>query len=65
MAETVARRLGVSRSELYSKAIAAFLSKQDADAITARLNEVYSEQAAEVDPAHYQAELESLPDERW
>jgi hypothetical protein len=41
-AEAAARRLWVSRSELYAKAIAEFLKQQDGSAITERLNDVYS-----------------------
>jgi metal-responsive CopG/Arc/MetJ family transcriptional regulator len=40
-AEQLAARLGVSRSELYSKALAALIEKHRDDLITARLNEVY------------------------
>lgn len=40
-AEAAARRLRVSRSELYAKAIAEFLKQEDGTAITERLNEVY------------------------
>jgi len=40
-AEQLAARLGVSRSELYSKALAAMVSQHQDDLITARLNEVY------------------------
>jgi hypothetical protein len=47
-AEAAARRLKMSRSELYAKAIADFLKKQDTNAITKRLNESYSRQPAQV-----------------
>ena len=40
-AERLAARLGVSRSELYSKALAAFVDKHRDNSITFRLNEVY------------------------
>jgi hypothetical protein len=33
--------LGISRSELYSKALAALVDKHQDDVITARLNEIY------------------------
>ena len=42
-AETLAKRLGISRSELYSTAIAEFLSKHQSRHVTARLNAVYTE----------------------
>ena len=40
-AEQLAARLGVSRSELYSRALAALVEKHRDDLVTARLNEVY------------------------
>ena len=40
-AEQLAMRLGVSRSELYSKALAALVDKHRDEMITSRLNEVY------------------------
>ncbi len=40
-AEQLAARMGVSRSELYSKAIAALVDKHQDDLITSRLNEIY------------------------
>jgi hypothetical protein len=40
-AEQLASRLGVSRSELYSKALAALVDKHQDDLITSRLNAIY------------------------
>jgi len=40
-AERLASRLRVSRSELYSKALQAFLEEHRDDLITSRLNEIY------------------------
>jgi len=40
-AEQLASRLGVSRSQLYSKALAALVDKHRDDLITSRLNEIY------------------------
>jgi metal-responsive CopG/Arc/MetJ family transcriptional regulator len=59
LAEAAARRLRVSRSELYAKAIAEFLEQQDGNAITERLNEVYSRRPAKLDPGLLQAQLKS------
>jgi metal-responsive CopG/Arc/MetJ family transcriptional regulator len=59
-AEATARRLRVSRSELYAKAIAEFLKQQDGSAITERLNDVYSRRPAKVDSALHRAQLKSI-----
>ena len=40
-AEQLAARLGVTRSELYCKALAAFIEKHRDDLITSRLNQIY------------------------
>jgi predicted transcriptional regulator len=58
-AEATARRLHVSRSELYARAIAAFLKSQRGNAITERLNEVYSRHWARVDSGLHSAQLKS------
>jgi metal-responsive CopG/Arc/MetJ family transcriptional regulator len=49
-AEAAARRLRVSRSELYGKAIAEFVKRLDANEITERLNDVYSTNSARSTP---------------
>lgn len=59
-AEAAARRLRVSRSELYARAIAEFLKIQQASSITERLNGVYSQNPARVDPRFHRAQLKSL-----
>lgn len=64
-AEAAARRLRVSRSELYAKAIAEFLEGQQGTAITERLNEVYSRNPAKVDTGLHRAQLKSLEKDRW
>jgi metal-responsive CopG/Arc/MetJ family transcriptional regulator len=64
-AEAAARRLRVSRSEFYAKAIAEFLNRRDEGAITERLNDVYSQQPAKVDPGLHRAQLESLKKDAW
>ena len=60
LAETTARRLRVSRSQLYATAIAEFLQRQQTDSVTERLNEVYSHRHAKVDPPLLRAQLNSL-----
>lgn len=40
-ADETAKRLGISRSELYATALAEYLARQSAAQITAKLNTVY------------------------
>lgn len=65
LAEAAARRLRVSRSELYAKAIAEFVKRQDGSAITERLNDVYSRHPARVDSGLHRAQLKSLEKDDW
>jgi metal-responsive CopG/Arc/MetJ family transcriptional regulator len=65
MAEAVARKLRVSRSELYANAIAEYLKRQQDDAITQRLNEVYARCASKLDSSLHRAQVKSLEKESW
>jgi metal-responsive CopG/Arc/MetJ family transcriptional regulator len=65
LAEAAARRLRVSRSELYAKAIAEYLKRQHGNGITERLNEVYSRRPAKVDSALHRAQMKSLEKDAW
>jgi len=49
-ADKLARRMGVSRSRLYSVALQRFVQDHDDEAITAKLNEVYATEASGLDP---------------
>ncbi len=51
-AEQLAARLGVSRSELYSKALAELIEKHRDDLVTSRLNSIFGmdEEGASLDP---------------
>lgn len=64
-AEAAARRLRVSRSQLYARAIEEFLKAQQGNAITERLNDVYSRAPAKVDPALKRAQLKSIQKDAW
>jgi predicted transcriptional regulator len=65
LAETAARRLRVSRSRLYATAISEFLGRRQGNAVTERLNEVYSRQPAQVDSGLHRAQLRSLEKDSW
>ncbi|MCL1473460.1 hypothetical protein [Argonema antarcticum] len=64
-AETLAKQLGLSRSELYTKALKAYLQKYDRDLILAKLNQVYSEESSELDSVLAKMQFMSLPREDW
>jgi metal-responsive CopG/Arc/MetJ family transcriptional regulator len=64
-AEATAKKLRVSRSQLYATAIAEFLARNQSDRVTERLNEVYSTTPAKVDPALHRAQIQSLDKDSW
>lgn len=65
LAETAARRLRVSRSQLYATALAEYVERQRASAITERLNEVYSREDSTLDPVLMKIQLASIDREPW
>jgi len=50
-AEDLARELGISRSELYTTAVARLLARHQAARVTTQLNEVYAHEPSHLDPA--------------
>lgn len=64
-AEDLAKRLGLSRSQLYTTAVTRFLDSFDDKAVTQALNEVYSEPDETLDPVLLHMQLHSLPEEEW
>jgi metal-responsive CopG/Arc/MetJ family transcriptional regulator len=64
-AEELARQLGISRSELYTTALAEYIREhRDAD-ITERLNQLYAEEDSSLDEVLKQIQWLSLPREDW
>ena len=64
-AETLASQLKLSRSQLYSQALAAFLKSRGAASVTAQLDAVHGRVDDEIDPALAAAQFRSLPHETW
>ena len=61
-ADAVARRLGISRSELYARALDAFLGPPTDDEVTAALDAVYGSAESELDPVLRRAQLRAIGD---
>jgi metal-responsive CopG/Arc/MetJ family transcriptional regulator len=64
-AEALAQKLGMSRSELYTQALKAYMQRYNQDRILYKLNEVYSEESSELDPVLAKMQFLSLPHEDW
>ncbi|MEX2138075.1 MAG: hypothetical protein WD894_02355 [Pirellulales bacterium] len=60
-AESAARCLGVSRNELYARALKEFLGRERDEDITQRLNDVYAKEPARIDSVLAQMQFASLP----
>jgi metal-responsive CopG/Arc/MetJ family transcriptional regulator len=64
-ADSLAERLGVSRSQLFATAVAEFLAKHQARKVTDQLNAVYAEQASRLEPGLTTLQARSLPRDPW
>lgn len=63
--EHLAKQLKLSRSQLYSDALALYLSARGAAAVTARLNAVYASTPSGLDEAFVAAQEKILSHEPW
>ena len=64
-AEQFAQDKGLSRSELYARALHFYLQAHRAQAITEALNQVYAEESSALDPAFAAAQSRALAEEDW
>jgi metal-responsive CopG/Arc/MetJ family transcriptional regulator len=64
-AEAAAKRLALSRSELYAKAVEEYLQARSETDVTQRLNEVYAKHSSAVEPLLYDAAVSSIGPEEW
>ena len=64
-AERIAKHMEVSRSELYAKALAAFLEGKGKGEITEALNKVYGARESSLDSVLQALQSASLPREEW
>ena len=65
LAESTAKKLRVSRSQLYAKALAEFLERAQSESVTERLNEIYASAPARLEPALHRAQLRTLDKDSW
>lgn len=64
-ADQLAKRMGVSRSELYASAIQAYVQAHRADDITEALNRIYSEEDSSLDPVLAALQSRALSRDDW
>lgn len=64
-ADRLAKKLGVSRSELYAHAVARFLEERGREGITQALDALFTEEPSELDANIAAAQTSSVVDEGW
>ncbi|MCP3888366.1 MAG: ChpI protein [Desulfobulbaceae bacterium] len=64
-ADQYAKAHGVSRSNLYAKAIAQFLDQHPADYITSQLNNIYKDKQTKVNKTVSALQFHSIEKEEW
>ena len=64
-AESLGKRLGVSRSRLYATALAEFLAKHKGRKTTERLNRVYAQAESGLDTRLRRLQARTIGDESW
>jgi len=64
-AERLAKRLGIPRSRLYSRAIERYVLEAQERDVTALLNRVYGHQTSELDSVLATLQSVSIPREQW
>ncbi|MBI4298280.1 MAG: ChpI protein [Chloroflexi bacterium] len=66
-AESLAKRMGISRSELFQRAVQVFLKEHNDESVTEALNQVYGDgsEKACLDPLLEQLQLSSLAKGEW
>lgn len=64
-ADDLAKRLGVSRSELYTKAVLAFVEEHRGEQIIEALNALYSQESSELDAELQKLQIRAVTSEDW
>jgi hypothetical protein len=64
-AENLAKKMGVSLSELYTAALNAYVAEHQKENITEALDEVYANDPSTLDPELVELQVISLEKEEW
>ena len=64
-AERLAKQRRIPRSQLFADALQEYLSRHGTEAITAKLNEVYSEESSKLAKPLADAQFTALNNEAW
>ena len=64
-ADALAKRTGMSRSELFREAVSAYIDAHKHDQVREALDVVYAEQSSQLDGTLMRMQVISLPKEDW
>ena len=64
-AEKFAHSVGVSRSQLYTKAMKEYLKQHQNQSVTKKLNEIYSKEPSHLNIADHKLQYSSLQKDEW
>lgn len=64
-ADQLAKRFGMSRSELYARAVSDYINAHKNEGVTKALNRIYAKEKSEIDPVINVMQLSSLPKDSW
>ena len=63
--ERLANRFGISRSELYARAISSYISERQKERTIEELDRIYGEEGNELDSEIIELQKQSLSKEKW
>lgn len=64
-AESLAKKMGVSLSELYTAALNAYVAEHQKENITEVLDQVYADEPSTLEPGLIKMQIVSLEGEQW
>ena len=64
-AEKLARRLGMTRSRLYTRAVTEYIQRHKNDLVCEKLNEIYEKESSSLDQAAQAIQWASIDEEEW
>ncbi len=64
-AEKLAHRLGITRSELYAKAVAEYTQEHRNDKVTKKLNEIFEKESSSLDSTLRALQHDSTIKDEW
>jgi metal-responsive CopG/Arc/MetJ family transcriptional regulator len=65
VAEEAAKRMGLSRSRLYAKAVQSYLKNHSDNDVTEKLNRVYAKESSSLEPVISKIQSSSIKPEKW